>query len=127
MQIDPANSTSHLRLVSPIEPAGQSAPTTPAAPASPIAPADAAPPTERADAYHFESVYRRQLPIVDAAEARARLEQMRRDLVAGRVDSPIHYDASPVGSANPYASGYARLMPNPADRNAAATESPSAD
>lgn len=118
MQVDPVAQSGSLRLVggvsgiTPVQPPA----TTPAvAPASPVRP-------EQPDSYSFESVYRANLPKVDLAAAQARLERIRHDLVAGQVDAPIHFEHSPTRSTNPYASAYAKLTPNPADVNAAATE-----
>lgn len=118
MPIDPVAHSGSLRLVGGVS---GTAPVQPAAPTAPVAPASPARP-EQPDSYSFESVYRANLPKVELTAAQARLEKIRHDLVAGQVAAPIHFEQSPTRSANPYAGAYAKLTPNPADVNAAATE-----
>jgi len=90
-------------------------------------PADRASPPGRAeprDGYSFEAVYRLNLPRVPVTDAQLRLERMR-DMVAGRVDVPIHFEnpAPQAGrAANPYASAYMKFPTDPATLNERASD-----
>jgi hypothetical protein len=97
----------------------------PAAPKSPPAP-KSAPRMADGDTVSFEAVYISSLPRVPMTEAHRRLELLRRELVAGRTEVPIHFRGPHIARTssawNDPAATALRFTPNPADVNATATE-----
>lgn len=108
MRIDPTQSTSPLRITSPVKSTAAPPKTSPAS----------------ADSSHtlsFEGVYQNQLPRVPMTDAHRKLDRIRTQLVAGKTDVPIHFNSAPSpgrsGAANPYAAGYPRLISDPGEIN----------
>ena len=75
-----------------------------------------------ADSYSFETVYLRTLPIVTQTQAHRRLEYIRRELVAGRTEVPIHFEHPAPKSRNPYLPQHLRFGPEPTGLNESATD-----
>ena len=76
------------------------------------------------DSHSFESIYVNQLPRVQITEAHKKLEQLRKDLVAAKVNVPIHFEQpgqQPQGS-NPYSISFVRFAGSPAELNTRATD-----
>ena len=113
MRIDGNNSAaSVLRLIGPQSPS-QTAPVEPSSPARRPAPADS---------YSFDAVYSRNLPIAPLTDAHRRLERIRHELVAAKVDVPIHFEHPGPRSSNPYLPNHLRFGPEPAALNESVTE-----
>lgn len=127
MKITPNNSTAHLRLVRPPEPA---------TPPKPIKPAQSQTSDKGIDTFTPQGLYTSPLdfkpksPVLSKQllEARQRIEAIRAQLVAAKTNTPIHFDqpappsqTSPL-NANPYAAQYPRLAGSSADANESATQ-----
>lgn len=78
------------------------------------------------DSYSFDAVYMRHLPIQPMTDAHRRLERIRHELVAAKVDVPIHFEhpgSRPAArAANPYLPNHLRFGPDPAALNESATD-----
>ena len=108
MRVNPDASHPALRLVRPPGSAG------------PVVPRLRIAPLGSAAGYHrFDSL---SIAAPSAPAAQRRLAFIRRTLVAGRTDVPIHFrPATPAAPDNPYAITYQRAAADPAERNGAAT------
>ena len=107
MRINPSQLSPPLRLVRP--------------PDSAPPPAQLASARHAGDRYRPDSLHIAEPSTVNPADTYRRLARIRRSLVAGRTDAPIHFQPpTPPAPANPYAITYRSAAPDPTEQNAAA-------